>query len=94
MGEIDGVVIEPPEDADQETKDPRQQHRELEKRMLQLRREMGAKAAKRRKVNMESLEAAAETAADLQAAAVKAAGEAQGSQGLGLVCCGRRNSEL
>ena len=79
--EVDGVVTEPPEDADQDTKDLWQQHRELEKRMLQLRGEMDAEAGKRRKVNLESLEAAAKTAADLRAVAGKAAEEAAGSQG-------------
>ena len=42
----------------------------------QVRGEMGAQAAKRRKVNLASREAAAKTAADLQAAA-----DAGGSQG-------------
>ena len=51
MDEVDGVVIELPEDADQETKDLWQQHRELEKHVQQLRGEMGPQAAKRRKVN-------------------------------------------
>ena len=37
VGEVDGVVIELPEDADQETKDLWQQHRELEKKLQQLR---------------------------------------------------------
>ena len=82
MGEVDGVVIELPKDADQETKDLWQQHCDLEKRMLQLRGEMGAEAANNRKVNLEMPEAAAKTAADLQAAAAKAAEEARGSQGL------------
>ena len=54
MGEVDGVVIELPDDTEQ--------HRELEKKMQQLRGEMGAQAAKRRKVNLASREAAAKTA--------------------------------
>ena len=33
MDEVNGVVIEPPEDADQETKDLWQQHRELKKKL-------------------------------------------------------------
>ena len=49
IGEVDGVVIELPEDADQETKDNGQQHRELEKRMPQLRGEMGAKKGQAQK---------------------------------------------
>ena len=43
VGEVDGVVIELPEDADEETKDLWQQHRELKKRMLQFRREIEEK---------------------------------------------------
>ena len=61
-----GAVIEPPEDADQQTKDLWKQHSELE---TKLRGEMGAQAAKRRKDNLASSEAAAKTAAELQAGA-------------------------
>ena len=82
MGEVDGVVIELPQDADQETKDLWQQRRELEKQMQQLQGEMGAQAAKRRKVYLVSPEAAGKAAADLQAAAAKAGEEVGGSQGL------------
>ena len=53
MGDLNDVVIEPPEDADQETKDHWEQHTELEKKLQLLRGEMGAEAAKRRKVNVE-----------------------------------------
>ena len=79
-GEVDGVVDELPEDADQETKDFWQQCSDLEKKMQQLRGEMGAQAAKRRKVNLTSPAPAAKTAADLQAAAANAAEEAGASQ--------------
>ena len=75
MGELNDVVIAPPGDADQENKDLWPQ---LEKKMQQLLGEMGAN---RRRV-LASLEAAAKTAADLQAAAAKAAEEAAGSKGL------------
>ena len=80
MGEVDGVVIGLLEDADQEIRDLWQQHRELEKKMHQLRGGMEAQAAKRRKVNLASPEAPAKAAADLQAAAAIAAEEAGDSQ--------------
>ena len=80
-GEVDGVVIELPEDTDPETKDFWQQHREIEKKMQQLQGEMGVQGAKRRKVKLASPEAAAKTAAELQAAAATAE-EAGGPPGL------------
>ena len=55
--------------------------RELEKKMHRIRGEMGALPAKRRKVNVESPEAAATAVADLQVTA-KAAEVAGGSQSL------------
>ena len=45
MCEVNGAVIEPPEDADQETKDFLKQHNELEKKLQHLRGEVGAQAA-------------------------------------------------
>ena len=68
MGGIDGVDVEPPAGADQETKE--------------LFLDLGAQAAKRRMVDLESPEAAAKVAADLQAAAARAAATAGGSSGL------------
>ena len=53
-GKVDGAVIEPPEDADQEAKDIWKQHNELERKLQHIRGEMGAQAAKRRKVNLAS----------------------------------------
>ena len=50
--------------------------------MHQLRNEMRAQAAKRRKVNLASPEAAAKTAVELHAAVAKAVAEAGGSQDL------------
>ena len=77
MGEVNGVVIEPPEDGDQETKIP------LE--AAQRAGEEGAASSRRNGCpggQAPSLEAAAKTAAELQAAVAKAAGEAAGSQDL------------
>ena len=82
MCDVNGAVIESPEDADQETKDLWKQHSELEKKLQHLRGEMGAQAAKRRKINLASPEAAAKAAAELQVAAAKATKEAAGSQDL------------
>ena len=81
MGEVDGVGIELPKDADQETKDLWQQHHELEKKVQQLRGEMGAKAAKRREANLASPEAVVKVAAEAQAATTNAA-EAEGGSSL------------
>ena len=50
MGDVDGVVIEPPEDTDQETRDLWKQHSELEKKLHHVCGGMGAPAAKRRKI--------------------------------------------
>ena len=54
MCEVNGAVIEPPEDGDQETKDFWKQHNELGKKLQHLLGEIGAQAAKRRKVNLAS----------------------------------------
>ena len=81
MGEVDGVDIDLTSRT--LTKKPKTFGTQ---QMQQLRGDMGAQAAKRRKVNLASFEDAATTAAKLHAAAAKAAEGAAGSQGLSPKC--------